>query len=123
MGYFHFAFLGPESFTAAEASECAADQDEFWAFHDLVYEAQQIKTVDALDSESLKKFAFEIGLDTDEFNECLDSGKYTDIIRTQTSTAQSLGVHSTPAFLINGIPILGAQPFENFQEIIEQELE
>ena len=123
MGYFHFAFLGPESFTAAEASECAADQDEFWAFHDLVYEAQQNKTVDALDSESLKKLATEIGLDTDDFNECLDSGKYTDIIRTQTSTAQSLGVRSTPAFLINGIPILGAQPFENFQEIIEQELE
>jgi predicted DsbA family dithiol-disulfide isomerase len=73
--------------------------------------------------ENLKTMAADLGLDTEEFNQCFDSGKYTELVQTQTSTAQSLGVSSTPAFLVNGIAIIGAQPFENFQEVIEAELE
>ncbi len=119
MGYWNFAFLGPESTWSAEAAECAADQDQFWAYHDKLYESQAGENQGAFSKENLKKFAEEIGLDTKTFNECLDSGKYTSLIEEDTQAAQSFGVQSTPTFLVNGQPVIGAQPFEVFQQAIE----
>lgn len=119
VGYWNFAFLGPESTWSAEAAECAADQDQFWAYHDKLYESQAGENQGAFNKENLKKFAEEIGLDTQAFNECLDSGKYTSLIQEDTQAAQSLGVQSTPTFLVNGQPLIGAQPFEVFQQAIE----
>lgn len=119
MGYWNFAFLGPESTWSAEAAECAADQDQFWAYHDKLYESQAGENQGAFNKDNLKRFAEEIGLDTQTFNECLDSGKYTSLIQEDTQAAQSLGVQSTPTFLVNGQPVVGAQPFEVFQQAIE----
>jgi predicted DsbA family dithiol-disulfide isomerase len=64
-----------------------------------------------------------MGLDTAAFNECLDSGKYTSIVQQETATAQQIGVQSTPSFVVNGQPIIGAQPYEQFQEIFESILQ
>ncbi len=121
-GYWHFTFLGPESQWAAEASECASDQDAFWEYHDLLFSSQSGENQGAFNKDNLKKFAAGLGLDTQAFDECLDSGKYTDVIKAQTATAQSLGVTSTPAMVINGQPIIGAQPFTAFQQVIDQKL-
>lgn len=121
-GYQHFAFLGPESQWAGEASECAADQDAFWEYHDKLFESQSGENRSAFDKENLKRFADELGLDTKAFDECLDSGKYTSIVQNETQAAQSLGVRSTPSFLINGKPVIGAQAFEVFKQAIEAEL-
>ena len=49
-------------------------------------------------------------------------GKYTQAVQEQTGIANQLGVNSTPAFIVNGYPVLGAQPFEAFQKIIDGEL-
>jgi len=68
----------------------------------------------------LKQFAADLGLDVETFNDCLDEGRYNSIVREETSAARSMGVRSTPTFLINGQPLIGAQPFENFQQVIEQ---
>ena len=57
------------------------------------------------------------------FNQCLDSGKYTDIVTQEIQMARQLGVQSTPTFVINGTPVIGAQPFENFQQVIESILD
>lgn len=119
LGYFHFAFLGPESNWAAEASECASDQDKFWEYHDKLYSSQSGENQGAFNKDNLKKFAQELGLDTSAFNECLDSGKYTQLIQDESSMASSIGVRSTPTFLINGRAIIGAQPFEIFQQTID----
>ncbi len=73
-------------------------------------------------SESLKLIANELGLEQGSFDECLDTGKYTDLVQKQTELARQLGVQSTPAFLINAQAMLGAQPFENFQQVIEAQL-
>ncbi len=116
-GYQHFAILGPESQRAAEASECAAEQGAFWAYHDLLFERQA-----AVNAESLRQFATELGLDTEVFNTCLDSGKYTSLVHSETAAVQSLGVTGTPSFLVNGRPLVGAQPFEIFEQVIEAEL-
>ncbi|RMF45155.1 MAG: hypothetical protein D6755_08385, partial [Anaerolineae bacterium] len=57
MGYIHFAFLGQESLWAAEASECAADQDAFWEFHDKLFNSQNGENRGAFSKDNLKKFA------------------------------------------------------------------
>jgi len=122
LGYQHFAFLGPESQWAAEASECAADQDAFWEYHDKLFDSQSGENRGAFNKDNLKRFAIELGLDTQTFDECLDSGKYTSIVENETQAAQTLGVRSTPTFLINGKPVIGAQAFEVFKQTIEAEL-
>ena len=117
--YFNFAFLGPESNWAAEAAECAADQNKFWEYHDKLYSSQSGENQGAFNKDNLKKYAEELGLDTSAFNECLDSGKYTQLIQDESNMASSIGVRSTPTFLINGQAVVGAQPFEIFEQTID----
>jgi protein-disulfide isomerase len=114
--------LGEESIWAAEAAECAADQDKFWEYHDKLFDSQNGENQGAFAKENLKMFAAEIGLDSGEFNECLDSGKHTQLVQADTALAQQIGVQSTPSFLVNGTPLIGAVPFEEFQKVIDQGL-
>ena len=116
------AFLGDESIWAAEAAECAADQDKYWEYHDHLFQNQNGENQGAFAKEILKKFAAELGLDTDEFNQCMDSGKHTELIKSDTALAQQIGVQSTPSFLVNGTPLVGAVPSADFQSLIEQKL-
>ena len=111
--------LGQESQWTAEASECAADQDAFWEFHDYLFEKQTSENQVVYNKEKLKQLAVDLGLDTNTFNECLDSGKYAQLVLSDTNTVQQFGVQSTPSFLVNGQPIVGAQPFEVFEQVIE----
>ncbi len=119
--YKHFAILGTESNRAAEASECAAEQGQFWPFHDLVF-TDQVANRTSLNQESLVNFAGQVGLDTAAFGECLSSNRYSLQISRETQTVQSLGVRGTPGFLVNGLFISGAQPFEVFEQVVEEQL-
>lgn len=119
--YKHFAILGPESNRAAEASECAAEQDKFWEYHDRLF-ADQTTTRSTLNDERLIELAVEVGLEPDALGECLNSGRYTGKVRQESLSIQSMGVRGTPAFLINGTFLSGAQPFEVFQQVIEEQL-
>lgn len=103
---------------AAEAAECAAEQNKFWEMHDKLFEEGVKGGVD-----SFKQFASELGLDTAEFNDCLDSDKMTSEVKKDFADGQKAGVSGTPAFFINGISLSGAQPFESFKQVIEAELE
>lgn len=118
-GFFNFAFLGSESTWAAEAAECASDQDKYWEYHEKLYGSQAGENQGAFNKDNLKKLAEDLGLNSQTFNDCLDSGKYTALIQSDTSLSSSLGVQSTPTFLINGQSVVGAQPFEVFQQTIE----
>ena len=120
--YKHFAILGPESSRAAEASECAAEQGEFWAYHDLIFE-DQLTSHSTLSEDRLVSMAGEIGLDTTAMTECLTSARYSAQISQESLTVQSMGVRGTPGFLINGAFVSGAQPYEVFQQIIEEHLQ
>ena len=71
----------------------------------------------------LKRFAEELSLDTAKFDECLDSGQFTEDVKRDYREGSAVGVTSTPAFFVNGRPITGAQPFEAFAAIIDEELE
>lgn len=118
-GYWNYAFLGEESVWAAEAAECAADQNKYWEYHDLLFSSQDGENKGAFTKENLKKLAGELAMDTDVFDSCLDSGKHSELIQSDTSLAQQIGVRSTPSFLVNGRPVIGAQPFTEFQQIID----
>jgi predicted DsbA family dithiol-disulfide isomerase len=73
--------------------------------------------------DNLKAFAVDLGLDASSFNECLDTEKHRERVLAETNMARQIGVNSTPAFAINGTPVMGAQPFENFQQVIEASLQ
>jgi protein-disulfide isomerase len=121
-GYLHFAFLGEESLWAAAASECAAEQDKFWEYHDYLFEKWSGENQGAFTQENLKQFAADLELDTVKFSECVDSGRMEGIVQQDIDFARQLGVSSTPTFAVNGKPVQGALPFSRFQQLIEQEL-
>ena len=118
-GYLNFAFLGDESQWAAEAAECAGDQNAFWEYHDYLFSHQNGENQGAFSKDNLKAFAADMKLDTTAFNTCLDSGKYTQLVTDQTNLGRGLGVQSTPTFAVNGQPVVGAVPYENFKQTID----
>ena len=120
--YRDFAFLGPESEWAAEASHCADEQGKFWQYHDYLYSRQNGENEGAFSKENLKSFAEAIGLDTAKFGSCLDSEKYLDKVRKSTEDGRKFGVSGTPANFVNGKIITGAVPFAQFEALIEEEL-
>lgn len=102
---------------AAEAALCVKEQGKFWEYHDKLFENQGKLTV-----SDLKKYAQDLGLKQDQFNSCLDSKKYQSQVDSDFKAGQAAGVSGTPAFFINGQLVAGAQPFENFKAVIDQEL-
>lgn len=102
---------------AAEAAICAGDQGKFWEMHDAMFADQRNLGVDAL-----KTKAASIGLDSALFDECLDSGRHAAKVQADLAEGQKVGANGTPAFFINGRLLSGAQPFEAFKELIDDEL-
>ena len=110
--------LHPRARKAAEASLCADEQGKFWEMHDRMFANQRQLGVD-----DLKRQAGELGLDSEAFAECLDSGRFAAQVEEDLQAGQRVGVSGTPAFVINGRFLSGAQPFEAFAKVIDDELE
>jgi protein-disulfide isomerase len=126
--YHHMAFLGEESFRAAEAAECALDQGRFWDMHDILFQRQGQPNSGVYSDANLRRFAREIAehyddFDVAEFDRCLDSGEKRPIVEEMSGQASQAGVQSTPSFLINTQGFAGAQPIEVFRQVIEEELD
>jgi protein-disulfide isomerase len=102
---------------AAEAAACAGEQRKFWPYHDLLF-ANPSKLAEA----DLKQHASALGLNTAQFNSCVDTHKLKAQIDTDLKDGEEAGVNGTPAFFINGRMISGAQPFDVFKKIIDEEL-
>ena len=94
--YRDFTFLGSESVKAGEAVECANDQGKYWMYHNYLYTHQNGENQGGFADKNLKTFAETLGLNTTEFNTCLDSGKYTQKVKDSTEEASSIGVNGTP---------------------------
>jgi protein-disulfide isomerase len=109
--------IHPESVSAAEAANCAYEQGYFWEYHELLFESQR-----GLGQESYRAYAEEIGLDLDGFDTCMEENRFNEEVMDDLEFAARLGVRSTPTFFLNGIAVVGAQPFEVFKEVIEKEL-
>jgi len=104
----------PVAREAGEASECAEDQGKFWEYTDKLYE-DQLK----ISPSFLKETAVTLGLNTTQFNECLDGGKYTDLVEKDYQEGISAGVSGTPGGFINGEVFEGAVPFSTLESKIE----
>ena len=120
--YLHVAILGQESIWAAQASECAADQDQFWAYHDLLFSRQAGENQGAFTKDKLLVLAQELKLDMAQFGPCLKNDETLDRVKGDTQEGQQVGVRGTPTFFVNGRAVVGALPLQDFQQVIEQVL-
>lgn len=103
---------------AALAAEAAGAQGKFWEMHDKLFANQR-----DMSDENIEKWAAEIGLNVETFKQDYQSQKFKKKIEDQQRMAVSLGARGTPAFFINGRFLSGAQPFDNFKKIIDEELQ
>lgn len=109
----------PEARPAAEASLCVNEQgsDKFWKYHDFLFDNQKAWT-----TAELKEYAKKAGADEKKFDECFAAKKYAAQIDASVAEGQKMGVNSTPSFFVNSQLVKGAQPIEEFREIIDEAL-
>lgn len=104
---------------AAEAAECAGEQGKFWEMHDKIFEANAAGNMSVA---TWKATAKSLGLNTSQFDSCLDSAKYVDKIKADLAEGQAAGVQGTPASFVNGELVSGALPYETIKAIIDSKL-
>lgn len=109
--------IHPQAQKAAEAAQCAAEQGQFWPYHDKLFAVTSLQIAD------LKQYAQELGLDRQQFEACLDTGKYADEVEQDLQDGTRAGVNATPSFFVNGRPVSGAVPYDQFKEVIEAALQ
>jgi protein-disulfide isomerase len=114
---FPLSSIHPIATSAAEAANCAGDQNKYWEFFDEVF-----SSTESLGAEAIQNHAKAIELDMDSFNQCLSSRKYQAEVEADFTYAANLGVQSTPTFFINGLAVVGAQPYSVFSSLIDKEL-
>ena len=102
---------------SAEAAECAGEQGKYWEMHDKLFESGISGGVN-----SFKQYAKEMGLSSAEFDDCLDSGKMEQEVKKDMQDGSAAGITGTPGFIINGVLVSGAQPYDAFKQVIESEL-
>lgn len=121
--YRNLALFGQGSQSAALGAYAAGLQGKFDEFSEKVFEPGNVRPDDELSADGLTKLAGEIGLDEDQFREDIESDQVAGAVAKHQAEAQSLGVTSTPTFVVNKRPVIGAQPSEVFIMTIEAELE
>ena len=117
-----FPVHGQPAVAMAMVAECAADQGKFWEMQMFLWERTEQWSASEDLLATLQGYADELGMDTGEFTSCLTEGKTVDRIIEDYNIGVQDGVSGTPAFFINGTPIRGALPFEEFQKVIEEKL-
>ncbi len=125
----HFVTHGPDSMTAAMASQCANEQGRFWRFYELLYGNQGEENSGWASVDNLKKFASQIpGMDMTKFNSCVDNQKYKSIVDNDTAFAYKSGFQGTPTLIVEKSDgsdlqvLLGAYPFPVLQAILDKKI-
>lgn len=109
--------IHPQAQKAAEAAECAGEQGKFWEMHDKMFDNQR-----ALSIDNLKSYAKDLGLNSSQFDNCLDSGKYASKVNKHAREAAAAGVTGTPGTFVGDQLVKGAVPYESFKSIIDSKL-
>ena len=109
--------IHPDARPAAEAAQCARDQGKFWEYHDKLFDNQSSMT-----PENLKQWAGQMGMDAAKFSACYDSAAHRALVQADMDEGTHAGVSSTPTMFVNGRAVVGSQPIEVFDEIIQEEL-
>lgn len=116
--------MHPWAQPAAIASECVLQQNDtaaYWKLYKFYFENQRELNAQNLKEKTLDQLK-DTKVDTAKFTDCFDNKKTADLVKAQMAEGSSIGVNGTPAFLINGRLVSGAQPFENFKAVIDDEL-
>jgi protein-disulfide isomerase len=114
--------INTESKDAAHAAYCAGDENKYWEYHDMLFTNWNGENQGAFARKRLDAYADALALDTAAFKACMDSNKYMDLVKQDGLDGLQAGVNGTPAFVINGKLVEGAQPFSVFQQEIEAAL-
>ncbi len=109
--------IHPDAENAAYAANCAFEQDKYWDYHDMLFNNQSNLAI-----TDLVSYADQLGMNADVFEQCLQTRKYAQQIAQDYQDGINLGVTGTPTFFINGRPIVGAQPYAVFADVINDEL-
>jgi len=117
----HFIIGGETTRNAANAAECAADQGKFWDYHDVLF-ARQGTSTNPFSVAALKQYAADLGLDTTQFNRCVDSNQHIQTINEDSRIGRGRGVQATPTFFIGSQKIEGAESYQTFKAIIDAAL-
>ena len=122
--------IHPNALPASVAAECANEQGEFKAMHDILFDNQsQWSSQETFDAISMfSQYAAQIQLDQETFDSCLNDGKYIEEIRNDLDDGRSYDVTGTPGFFVGNdkigyVELKGAQPFESFKKVIDAQLE
>ena len=111
--YFPLTSIHPQAEAAAVAAECAFEQGKFWEMRDLLFTTP-------LDSATLLADAQAVGLDVGSWQACIVSPEATSVVEADVALGSSLGIDSTPTFVLNGVPVLGAAPEDQLRGAVEQ---
>ena len=122
--HYPLSSIHPLAQLAGEASECANEQGKFWEYHDKLFAVQEewSSKAEADAITSFAEYAGEIGLDNAALQSCLDTHKFKKAVEDDTAAGSAVQVDGTPAFFVNGYRLTGAQPFSEFEKVIEAEL-
>ena len=123
-----FIVVDEDSVNAANAAHCANDQKMFWQYHSTLYNNWDGEGTGWASSEQLHQFAFTLGLDMNEFSECMSNSKWKDLVLSSHADGRTLGVDATPTFFIlnennEALKITGAQHYDVFQDVFDSLLE
>jgi protein-disulfide isomerase len=103
--------------SAAQAANCAGEQDAYWEYNEALYSGAY-----SLNQGGFELAAEDLGLDSAALLQCWDSERYLDEIIEDWNDGSNMGVSGTPTFFINGIPVIGAQELNVFTQIIDDQL-
>jgi protein-disulfide isomerase len=107
----------PRARPAHEAARCAGALGHYWRYHDRLFAAQP-----AFERDDLVRYAVELGLPREAFERCLEERRFAAAVEADVTRARELGVRSTPTFLVNGRPLVGAHPVEAFRRLVDDAL-
>ena len=122
--------IHPNALPAAVAAECANEQGKYWEYHDMLFETQNGWS--RLSSEAVistfSEYAGEVGLEQEQFDSCLESGKYLEEVKNDLSDGRAYDITGTPGFFIGNdeigfVKLSGAQPFDSFKQVIDAQLD
>ena len=102
---------------ASMAAEAAGKQGKFWKMHEKLYQDPR-----ALTDENIERYADELGLNMKKFKRDLQDQALEQRIKDEQAQGAKLGARGTPAFFVNGRFLSGAQPFDAFEALIDEEL-
>lgn len=114
-----FPYLGEPADTLSIGALAAGEQDSFWEYQEVVFDSQDDLTSASQPEEELMGIVDDLGLDSDRFAEDLEDEELAEKVDADFSQGMQIGVSGTPAFIINGDPVMGAQPLDVFVNSID----